>query len=205
MSQTLVVYSRALRIAVMALAIFSAVAATRGIAEAQPAPPLKRWDFLIASGNVVPTGAQSDTLASGKLTTAQLSRQLNSSTAILGTFGWARTRGAAPETGSKVDVFVYDLGAEIHTPTVVRRLTFSSFAGAGGGGRSYSHRDGGIDASHQGSLYASAGGEIGFRRVQLRAEVRDYVSRFTPFDGDGGSSMRNDIAVMLGLRLGKRP
>jgi hypothetical protein len=200
----LVVSPRLLRIAVMAAAIVSAVAAGEAVAVAQPSPHTSQWDFMVASGNVVPTGAQSDALERGKLTTAQLTRQLTTSMSIVGTFGWARPRAALPETGSTIDLFVYDIGAEAHSPTLVRRLTFAAFAGAGAGGRSYSYRDSGIDASHQASLYASAGGEIGFRRVQLRGEVRDYLSGVTPFSRQGGAGTRNDLAVMIGLRLGTR-
>lgn len=194
MSKTLIVFT-----------VFAALLLTQRVAEAQQVPAVKTWNLLVSSGNVVPTGAQSETLESAKLTVAQVSRQLTPEIAMLGTVGWARTRGASPEFNGKIDVFVYDLGAEAHTPALKGRVTFRSFAGGGAGGRTYCDRDDVIDAAHHGSLYASAGAEFGFGRVQLRAEVRDYISRFTPFDGNGAASVRNDIAVLLGLRFGARP
>ncbi len=54
---------------------------------------------------------------------------------------------------------------------------------------------------HQPTGYVSTGGEFGYHRIRLRFEVRDYVSGFKPLKNTGGSELRNDMAVMVGLRL----
>jgi hypothetical protein len=60
-----------------------------------------------------------------------------------------------------------------------------------------------LDASHP---HASAsdgalGGEVGFGRLGLRVEGRDYVSRFEPLIGDGDTKTRNDVTLAAGLTV----
>jgi hypothetical protein len=83
-------------------------------------------------------------------------------------------------------------------------MSFSPFAGLGAGGRSYNYRKLDVDATHNLAAYASAGGELGYRRLRLRLEARDYVAGFKPLAGQGSSRTGNDIVVMAGLRLVSR-
>ena len=46
------------------------------------------------------------------------------------------------------------------------------------------------------AAYGGAGAELGYRRVRLRLEARDYVS--------GRDGVRNDIVMLLGLRIASR-
>src|SRR5690606_26197764 len=105
----------------------------------------------------------------------------------------------------KLDVFLYDLGAELRTPRPVARgaFTLRPFVGLGGGARSYNHRSLDVDATHDPAAYGGVGAEIGVRRVRLRLEARDYVTGFAPLAGVGPARVRNDVVLLAGLRLAR--
>ena len=175
--------------------------------EAQPAASKPaRWELLVPSGALITTGAQHNAVKSGNLSALQLSYVVRPAFAITSTVGWARSRDLASAGNPKLDVFVYDIGAEARTPrwTAGNGMNFSSFAGAGAGGRSYNYRKLDVDATHNLAAYASAGGEVGIRRVRIRLEARDYVSGFKPLQGEGVARTGNDVVVMAGLHLVSR-
>jgi len=189
-----------------AVAAFAALmlTATNASAQAQIASePEPRWQFIVNSGAVVPIGAQRDAIRHGKVTAAQLSYVVQQGLAVTASFGWARTRDLASANDPRLDMFTYDVGVEARANRWLDggTLSFSPFAGIGGGGRSYNHRSLDVDATHNLAGYASAGGELGLgSRVKLRFEARDYLTGFKPFS-DGSTGPRNDLALMVGLRL----
>lgn len=163
-----------------------------------------RWQLIVNSGTMVPTGAQRDAIMRGALTVAQLSYVIHPALAITASAGWTRTRDVASAGDPKLDMFTYDVGAEFRADRWLANttLSFSPFAGAGAGGRSYDYRSRDVAATHNPAGYASAGGEIGLGgRVKVRLEARDYVTGFKPLTGPGASESRNDLSVMAGLRL----
>jgi hypothetical protein len=177
------------------------------VTEAQTARDAKaHWELLIPSGTMVPTGAQRDAIKRGNLSAVQLTFVGRPSLGITSTFGWARSRDVATAGNPKLDVFIYDVGAEVRAPRWLegKGMTFSPFAGTGAGGRSYNYRKLHIEATHNIGAYASVGGELGIRRARLRLEVRDYASGFKPLTGEGSTRMGNDVVVMAGLRLVSR-
>lgn len=166
----------------------------------------ERWELVVPGGAIVPTGVQRDAIKRGNLTAVQLTYVARPAFAVTSTFGWARSRDVATAGSPKLDVFTYDVGAEVRAPRWLsgKTMTFSPFAGVGAGGRSYNYRKLDVAATHNVAAYASAGGELGFRRVRVRLEARDYVTGFKPLDGVGGARTGNDIVVMAGLRLVSR-
>jgi len=175
-----------------------------GATQAQSATPQKpRWEVLIPSGTAVPTVTKGNTIKRGNLTAVQLSYVVRPNLAITSTLGWIRSRDIASAGSPKLDIFTYDLGAEVRAPrlTARKRLTFSPFAGAGAGGRSYNYRSLEVNATHNLGAYVSAGGALGLGRVGLRLEVREYVTGFKPLGGQGSTRARNDVVVMVGLRV----
>jgi hypothetical protein len=170
------------------------------------APPKRgRWELNVPSGALVPTGDQRDAIKRANMSAVQVTFLATRVFAVTTTGGWARSRDVASAGTPKLDVFTYDVGAELRTPrTAAKGMTFSGFAGLGGGGRSYNYRKLDIDATHNLSAYGSVGGEAGFRRVRLRIEARDYVSEFKPLAGLGESRTGNDVVIMAGLRLVSR-
>ena len=165
-----------------------------------------RWEFMMSSGALVGTGAQRGVIKDAPLSTAQVSYVIGSRFAVTATTGWARSRDIASSGNPKLDVFTYDVGAELRAPrqNAESKIAFTPLVGAGVGARSYNYRNLDVGASHNLATYAALGGEMGVRRVLLRFEVRDYVTRFAPLVGDGGSTTRNDLVAMLGLRLVRR-
>ena len=113
------------------------------------------------------------------------------------TVGWARSRDVATEGQPKLDIFTYDVGAELRAAG----RSVEPFAGIGAGGRSYNYRKLDVAATHNVAAYASAGGEIGIRRVRVRLEARDYIAGFKPLSGAGAGCTGNDVVVMAGLRI----
>ena len=197
--------------AITAAAIGSTLAAT-GTLSAQ-APDAKtstesksRWELGVPSGSLIPTGAERDAIKRGNLTAIQLTYVARPALAITSTFGWARSRDIQLAGTPKLDVFTYDLGAEVRAPRWVSgsAITFNPFVGAGAGARSYNHRKLDIDATHNLAAYASAGGELGVRRVRVRLEARDYVAGFKPLAGQGAARTSNDVVMMVGVRYVSR-
>lgn len=173
-------------------------------AAAQDAPEHRPgWEFMVSSGTVVPTGAQRDAIQRGGITAAQLSYVVRPALAIVSSVGWGRSRDIASVDEPKLDLFTYDVGAELraHRWMSGEVWSFSPFAGLGAGGRSYNYRSLDVDATHNVAGYASVGGEVGMGRVRLRLEARDYVTGFKALGGGGAVDTRNDVAVMAGLRI----
>ncbi len=164
------------------------------------------WEFLVPGGAVVPTGAQRGAMKRANLTAAQLAYVVRPALAVTATIGWARTRDIASAGDPKLDVFTYDVGAEVRGARrrVGGGVRFAPFAGVGAGARSYDYRSLDVAATHNVAAYGAVGGELGARRIRLRLEARDYVSGFRPLGGAGTSEARNDVVVMAGLRYARR-
>jgi hypothetical protein len=196
-----------IRSAFLALAAAGMLVASSGAASQTADHSRSAWELRITGGGLIPTGTQRKSIDDAQQTTAQLTWRLKPSLAINGTFGWARSRDVGMTERPRLDVFTSDLGIEAR-PTlwlVTRSATFSPFIGAGAGMRSYNHRSLDLDATHNPAAYVSAGGELGFGRMGLRVEVRDYVSGFKALSGgDGDGSVRNDVMIMTGLRFNRR-
>jgi hypothetical protein len=172
----------------------------------QPPQQRARWELLVPTGTVVPTGAQRAALKRGTMNAVQLAYVPRPALAVTATLGWARSRDIASPGDPKLDLFTYDLGAEVRAPrwSASDAVTFMPFVGVGAGARSYNYRSLDVDATHNVAAYGAVGGELGVRRVRLRLEARDYVTGFKPLGGAGTADTRNDVVVMAGLRFVRR-
>jgi len=183
------------------------LAASAGAAGAQTSAEhpsvLSRFEFVVSSGALLPTGDQRNVLKRAEMTIAQASYAVRPYLAVTTSAGWARSRNIALADAPKLDVFTFDVGAELRADRWLsgKALTFTPFAGAGAGGRSYNYRSLDVDATHNLAAYGSAGGELGYRRIRFRVEARDYVSGFKPLQANGASGRRNDVSVMAGFRI----
>jgi hypothetical protein len=151
-------------------------------------------------GAYIPTGDQRDLLKDAVLVGGQASYRLNPNFAVTGTLGWSPSKDRITPGDQKLDVWQYDLGAELRAPSwlTAGALDFTPFVGLGAGARTYDYRDLDVDAKTNFAGYGVLGGELGFGRIGWRLEARDYVSQFKPFDG-GDSKTRNDVTVATGL------
>ncbi|AHG93457.1 hypothetical protein J421_5922 (plasmid) [Gemmatirosa kalamazoonensis] len=194
--------ARSLFTAALACTIVSPLAAQTAESHAKQS----RWELLVPTGTMLPTGAQRDAIKRGNMNAVQLSYVVRPTLAVTATVGWARSRDVAAASQPKLDVFTYDVGAEARAPRWIagHGVTFAPFAGIGAGARSYDYRSLDVDARHDVAAYGAVGGEIGVRRIRLRLETRDYVTGFKPLNGPGAADARNDLVVMAGLRLVRR-
>ena len=185
--------------------VLSLLASAPALAQA-PSEQSKSWELRFTSGALVPTGGQRGSLENGGTTAAQVSWIVRPTLAITGTFAWSRSRDVSTISQPKLDVFSSDLGLETRLGERFREsaVTFSPFLGAGAGARSYNYRTLDADATRNLAAYAAVGGELGVRRVGVRVEARDYVSQFRPLIGAGQTATRNDVVVMVGLRIKRR-
>lgn len=192
------------RTALLAAAMIGTMSAAARPAEAQSTHA--RWEFVIPGGKLIPTGSHRDAIQTGGMNAAQLAFVPRPSLAVTATLGWARSRDISSLDQPKLDIFTFDVGGEVRAPRWLasEAFAFSPFAGAGVGARTYNHRNLDRDATHNLAAYASAGGELGYRRVRLRVEARDYVTRFESLGGGDSAEMRNDVAVLVGLRIASR-
>jgi opacity protein-like surface antigen len=183
------------------LAAFAAAAQAQAAASA-PA----HFELLVHTGRMIPTGALGDVVRDANLSAAQLAYVLHPSFAVTTTVGWARSRDIASQGDPRLDVFTYDIGAEIRAPRLAAGagFHFTPLAGVGAGGRSYNYRRLDEEATHNAAAYASAGGEFGYRRARIRVEARNYVTGFRPLTGTGPTSTGNDVALMIGFRRAAR-
>ena len=197
------------RYAVIAGALSSTLIAANGLGAQvtdAKADTAKRWSLTVPGGTMVPTGAQRHAIKRGDVTAVQLAYAPRAAFAITSTFGWARSRDIATAGDPKLDVFTYDVGIEARAARWIQGngMTFTPFAGAGAGGRSYNYRKLDVDATHNLGGYVSAGGELRIRRLGLRLEARDYVTDFKPLQGSGVARTGNDVVVLAGVHLFSR-
>jgi hypothetical protein len=198
------VLTRVTLTAVGMLGLFSSGSA----AEAQSsATPGTMWEIWIPGGAFVPTGDHRHSVKDAQVTAAQVSWAVQPGLALAGTFAWARTRDLVTAETPGFDVFTSDLGIEVRSAERVTDgpLSFNAFVGLGAGVRSYNHRKPDVDATNNLAGFGAIGGGAALGRVGLRLEVRDYVAGFNPLIGGGKSELRNDMAVMVGLRFIRHP
>ena len=132
---------------------------------------------------------------------AQLSWRAIPALAITGTFGWAPSKDRVTPGNQTLDIYQYDVGAELRATSLYRGTLWdlSPFVGLGLGGRTYNYRDLDVDSKTNFDGYAALGSDVGFGPVALRIEGRDYVSQFKPFTGTGDTKTRNDIGLAFGV------
>ena len=191
--------ARALAAAVFAL---SSSFASKAAAQEPVALHTNGFELRPYAGAFIPTGKQRDLLRDAVIVGGQASYRLNPQFAITGTLGWSPSKDRITPGDQKLDVWQYDLGAELRAPSWVSSgaVDFTPFVGLGAGARTYDYRDLDVSAKTNFAGYGVLGGELGFGRIGWRLEARDYVSQFKPFDG-GDSKTRNDVTLATGLTL----
>jgi hypothetical protein len=190
---------RALAAAVFAL---SSVFASKASAQDAVTYHTNGFEIRPYAGAFIPTGKQRDLLRDAVLVGGQASYRIIPELALTATVGWSPSKDRITPGDQKLDVWQYDLGAELRAPSWVTwgPADFTPFIGLGAGGRTYSYRDLDVDSKTNVAGFGVLGGELGFGRIGWRVEARDYVSQFKPFDG-GDSTTRNDVTVATGLTL----
>ena len=201
MSRNSILSKHSARAVAAALFSLSALAST-AIAQDAIASHSNGFELRPYVGAYIPTGDQRDLLRDAVLVGGQASYRINPNLAVTGTLGWSPSKDRITPGDQTLDVWQYDLGAELRAPSWAQSgaIDFTPFVGLGAGARTYNYRDLDVSAKTNFAGYGVLGGEIGFGRIGWRLEARDYVSQFKPFDG-GDSKTRNDVTVATGLTL----
>lgn len=152
------------------------------------------------AGVFVPTGSQRDVLDDAAFAGLQLGFEVHPNVTLVGSFGWAPSTDVTRSDANKVDIYQYDVGAELG---ITRQLgsmwSFRPFVGLGAGARTYSYRDLELDTQTNLAGYGALGTEFRVGRMAIRLEGRDYVSAFEGLDGLEPSSTRNDLSFAAGI------
>lgn len=152
-------------------------------------------------GAFIPTGDQRDFLKDAVLVGAQASWRVVPVLALTGTFAWSPTKDRISAGNQTLDIYQYDVGAELRAPSGLNAgvAELTPFIGLGVGGRTYDYRDLSVSSKTDVDGYGALGGDLGFGPIALRIEARDYVSQFKPLTGTGSTKTRNDIGLAGGL------
>ena len=188
----------------LAAAVFAFTVALASNASAQE-PVVNRsngFELRPYAGAFIPTGDQRDLLRDAVIVGGQASYRITPQLALTGTVGWSPSKDRITPGDQKLDLWQYDLGAELRAPSwfTAGALDFTPYLGLGAGARTYNYRDLDVDSKTNFAGFGVLGGEVGFGRIGVRLEARDYVSQFKPFNG-GDSKTRNDVTVATGLTL----
>jgi hypothetical protein len=167
-------------------------------AEAQSPIGIELRPFV---GAFIPTGDQRDFLKDAVLVGGQASWRFIPALAVTGTFGWSPSKDRIAAGNQTLDIYQYDVGAELRKPSAFDAgiVQLTPFVGLGLGGRTYDYRDLDVDSKTDFDGYGAVGGDVGFGPVALRIEARDYVSQFKPLTGTGSNKTRNDVGIAAGL------
>lgn len=172
--------------------------ASAGTAQAQGSTAFELRPFV---GAYIPTGDQRDLLKDAVLVGGQASWRAIPLLALTGTFAWSPSKDRLTPGNQTLDIYQYDVGAELRTPSGYNAgfAELTPFVGLGLGGRTYSYRD--LDVGSKTNLdgYGAIGGDIGLGPIAFRIEGRDYVSQFKPLTGSGSTKTRNDIGLTAGI------
>ena len=191
--------------ALAAFALSSVLAATKGNAQDVASSRQGAFEVRPYAGAYIPTGKQRDLLKDAVLVGAQASYRIVPQLAITGAFGWSPSKDRITAGDQTLDLYQYDVGAELRAPSWYTSGSgswdFTPFVGLGVGGRTYSYRDLDVGSKTNVAGYGALGGEAGFGRAGVRIEARDYVSQFKPLTGGGDSKTRNDVTLAAGLTL----
>lgn len=165
--------------------------------------PLELRPFLEVRpilGGYVTAGARRAAIHDGGLFGLQIAFEASRRIHLVGSLSYVPTEaGRATDEPNRVDILLYDVGAELNAVLRSRRFwTPKPFVGAGYGWRRYRNLDLDVGKSYPGG-YAAVGVEMQTEVIGIRAEVRDYVSRFAGFAGDERTTFRNDVVLGLGI------
>lgn len=162
--------------------------------------PLRRPEIRPFAGALIAIGDQQDLFKNATMFGGQLALEMNPNFHFVGTFGYSSLTSKYNVSDAGVQAFLYDVGVEIDR---VRPLAgawqFKPFIGVGGGGRSYSFKDGSLKDRSVVSGYATLGTEFQLSRLALRIEARDNVFNYHEPTATGGFNVRNDVALGFGL------
>lgn len=161
-----------------------------------------RFEVRPLVGAYLPTGDHREILNDGITMGAQGGYAITKHVSLVSTFSLAASGDKHIPLDDNLDLFSYDVGAELTKSFLIGNggMTLSPFVGVGGGGRTYDYRDLATDSESNFAGYGSIGGQLRMRTIGVRLEARDYVSSFKGLTGEMTEpTARNDISIVTAL------
>ena len=155
-------------------------------------------------GAYLPTGDHGEILSEAITIGVQGGYAITEHVSFVATFGFTGSGDKRIPLDDNLDLFSYDIGAELTRsfPVGDGGMTLSPFVGVGAGGRTYDYRDLTTDSESNFAGYASIGGQLRMKTIGVRLEARDYVSSFKGLTGEMTErTARNDISIFTALSL----
>src|SRR5690349_4732837 len=137
--------ARAVAAAVFALSAFASKATAQdGVAYHSN----RGFEVRPYAGAYIPTGDQRDLLKDAVIVGGQASYRILPQLAVTGTLGWSPSKDRITPGDQKLDIWQYDIGAELRAPSWFTSgpMDFTPFVGLGAGGRTYNYRDLDVDS-----------------------------------------------------------
>jgi hypothetical protein len=170
------------------------------LATAAAAQEPMRAELRPLIGAYVPTGDQRDAFKDAFVFGVQAGLELTRAFHVVATVGWVPGKSLLTTSARGVDVLQFDAGVEYNWyQETATGWVFRPFVGLGAGGRTYDYEAPAFETATFFDGYGALGLEFQLGKVSVRAEGRDYVSRFRAPTPGASSATRNDLTVALGV------
>ena len=164
------------------------------------APAQMRPEIRPFAGAYIPTGQQRDLFRAHSMFGGQAALEIAPFFHVLGSFGWVPGQTKYAVADREVNIFTYDVGAEVNgLVPLYGDWLLKPFAGIGLGARSYAYKADALADRSCAAGYGAIGTEFQLDRLALRAEARDYVYCFKAPVIGVKSKTRYDVGLSLGL------
>lgn len=152
------------------------------------------------AGALIPVGDQRDLFLDAPMAGVSAAVEVKPSFHVLATFGWVAAQNKYPVAQDNVNIFQYNVGAELGFVTPLGgRWELRPFAGLGVGGRTYAFQGISLEDKTSFAGYGALGTEFQIARTALRLEARHNVFRYrSPVPGVPART-RSDIGLSLGI------
>ena len=163
-----------------------------------------RFELRPLVGAYLPTGDHRDLLSDAITIGAQAGYAITENVSLVATFGGTSSSDRQIPLDDDLDLFSYDIGAELTKsfPVGSGTMTFSPFIGLGAGGRMYDYRNRETDPETDFAGYGAIGGQLRLSTIGIRIEARDYMSAFQGLTGEMTErTARNDVSIFTALSL----
>jgi hypothetical protein len=152
-------------------------------------------------GAFVPTGDHGDELDGALMMGSSLAFRTSETLSLVGRLTWSGSNAKQLSGSPEVKVYSYDLGAEYRVADVAagRSWRLRPFVGGGVGGRTYNADVSGMKNETDFVGYGALGIQADYKKIGVRIEGRDYLSRYDGLSGTDDRATRNDIGISAGL------
>jgi hypothetical protein len=183
-----------MRKAVIVLALLAGVSTASAQIPTTPALEIRP-----VAGGFLPTGDQQDLFKSAALFGMQLAYELKPTLHVGGSFFWSPGQGKFITGNNDVNVFQYDVGAELNGVYELNpNWQLKPLLGLGLGARTYDYHAGSLGVQTCLAGYGAIGTELQYRATAFRLEARNYVFCYDdPVLND--QDTRNEIGLTFGV------